>query len=84
MLKFFSYITFYDKLLLVIGTLSAILAGAILPSISLIMGNVADAFTSGGGSSGTDIISNMTFIASYVVLIATTLFTFSYMFFAFW
>jgi ATP-binding cassette subfamily B (MDR/TAP) protein 1 len=84
MFKFFSYITFYDKLLLVIGTLSAILAGAILPSISLIMGNVADAFTSGGGSSGTDIISNMTFIASYVVLIATTLFTFSYMFFAFW
>jgi ATP-binding cassette subfamily B (MDR/TAP) protein 1 len=81
--KFFTYITFYDKLLLVFGTISAILAGAILPSVSLIMGNVADAFTS-GGSGGTDIISNMSFIASYVVLIATTLFTFSYLFFAFW
>ena len=82
--KFFTYITFYDKLLLVFGTISAILAGAILPSVSLIMGNVADAFTSGGGSGGSDIISNMSFIASYVVLIATTLFTFSYLFFAFW
>ena len=82
-MKFFTYITIYDKLLLFIGTLSAILAGAILPSISLIMGNVADAFTS-GGSSGDDIISNMSYIASYVILIATSLFIFSYLFFAFW
>ena len=74
-----------DKLLLAFGTLSAILAGAILPSVSLIMGNVANAFTQGGGGgSGSDIISNMSFIASYVVLIATSLFTFSYLFFAFW
>ena len=62
--------------------LSAIIAGAILPSVSLIMGNVATAFT--GDSSGGDIISNMSFISSYVVLIATSLFVFSYLFFAFW
>ena len=61
------------------------IAGAILPSVSLIMGNVATAFSGGGSSSsGGDIISNMSYIASYVVLIAMTLFTFSYMFFAFW
>ena len=82
--KFFKYLRPYDKVLLAFGTLSAVCAGAILPSISLIMGNVADAFTSGGGSSGSDIISNMSFISSYVVLIATSLFTFSYLFFAFW
>ena len=29
-------------------------------------------------------MSNMSFIASYVILIATSLFTFSYVFFAFW
>ena len=45
LLKFFTYITLYDKLLLFIGSLSALLAGAILPSISLIMGNVASAFS---------------------------------------
>jgi hypothetical protein len=38
---FFRYIKGFDKLLLVIGTFSAILAGMILPSISLIMANVA-------------------------------------------
>ena len=83
-LKFFTYITFYDKFLLFIGTLSSILAGAILPSVSLIMGNVANAFTSGGGGDSGDIISNMSFIASYVFLIATSLFLCSYLFFAFW
>ena len=83
-LKFFTFITFYDKFLLFIGTLSSILAGAILPSVSLIMGNVANAFTSGGGGDSGDIISNMSFIASYVFLIATSLFVCSYLFFAFW
>ena len=82
-MKFFTYITAYDKLLLFVGILSAMLAGAILPSVSLVMGNVADAFTS-GGSGGGDIISDMSFIASYVILIAASLFIFSYMFFAFW
>ena len=63
------------------------LAGAILPSVSLIMGNVANAFTQGGAASsggGGDILSDMSFITSYVVLIATSLFIFSYAFFAFW
>ena len=61
------------------------LAGAILPSISLIMGNVATAFSGGDPSeSGGDIISEMSYIASYVVMIAVSLFVFSYLFFAFW
>ena len=84
LLKFFTYITLYDKLLLSVGMLSAICAGAILPSISLIMGNVATAFSGGDDQqSGSDIISDMSYIASYVVLIATSLFVFSYLFFSF-
>lgn len=45
LLKFFTYLTLQDKFLLVSGTITAILAGGILPSISLIMGNVASAFS---------------------------------------
>ena len=81
--KFFSYLTGYDKLLLFIGSFAAILAGAILPSVSLIMGNVASAFSE-GSSGGGDIISNMSEIASYVIMISVSAFLFSYMFFAFW
>jgi hypothetical protein len=47
------------------------------------MGNVAVAF-SGGSSSGASITSQMSVIASIVMLIALSLFIFSYMFFAFW
>ena len=62
------------------------LAGAILPSISLIMGNVASAFTQPAGSSetGGDVISDMSYIVSYVILIAVSMFVFSYIFYAFW
>lgn len=80
-MTFFRYMGPFEKTLFGIGTVSAILAGMILPSISLIMANVAQAF-SGGSSSG--VSGNMNFIASYVIIIAVGLFTFSYMFFSFW
>ena len=48
------------------------------------MGNVAAAFSgSGSAQEGGDIITNMGFIATYVIMIATSLFLFSYLFFAF-
>ena len=82
--KFFKYMNTTDRILLGVGTFCALLAGFILPSISLIMGNVAEAFSGGSGDSPEDIMNEMNFIASYVILIATALFTFSYVFFAFW
>ena len=48
--KFFSYMTSQDKLLLYVGTFAAIMAGAILPSISLVMGNVAAIFSNSSTS----------------------------------
>jgi hypothetical protein len=63
---------------------SAVLAGAILPSISLIMGNVATAFT--GDTTNTDpdssLISQMNYIVTYVILISMGEFVFSYLFYA--
>ena len=82
--KYFTYLTTTDKVLLYAGTASAILAGAILPSISLVMGNVAVAFSGGSGGSSVNILSQMSVIASVVMLIALSLFVFSYIFFAFW
>lgn len=83
--KYFTYLTFHDKILLGVGTAGAIIAGAILPSISLVMGNVAVAFTGGGSSSSdTNLLAQMGTIASIVMMIAMLLFVFSYIFFAFW
>ena len=49
------------------------------------MGNVAVAFTGGGGAgSDTNLLAQMGTIASIVMMIAFCLFVFSYIFFAFW
>jgi hypothetical protein len=84
--KFFSYLDYRDKFLLVFGTLAAILAGGILPSISLVMGNVAAAFSGHDDPSDSNesILQTMTVIAAIVSLIALSLFVFAYMFYAFW
>lgn len=71
--------TVTDKLLFVVGTLSAIIAGMILPSIAMIMATVAAAFTD-----DSKLNINMNFVASVVVIVACSLFTFAYIFFAFW
>ena len=42
--KFFSFITPQQKLLLVIGTLSAIVAGFLMPAIGLVLGYVTDGY----------------------------------------
>ena len=80
--KFYHNITCSDKLLLVFGTIAAICAGAIAPSIALIMGSVASAFADKSGS--VDLTVNMTQLTEFVVMIATSLFVFAYIFFSFW
>ena len=81
-LKFFSFLSLTDKILLAVGTFAAIIAGAILPSISLVMGNVAVAFS--GGNSPTGLKDVMSLISSLVLIIVGLLFVFCYIFYAFW
>ena len=81
-LKFFSFLSMTDKILLGVGTSAAIIAGAILPSISLVMGNVAVAFS--GGNTPTGLKDVMSLISSLVLIIVGLLFVFCYIFYAFW
>ena len=67
-----------------IGSLASIIAGMILPTIAIIMGSVAEAFTGGNSHHDTNPLSQMNVIVSYVITIAMMLFVFSYIFFAFW
>jgi hypothetical protein len=66
------------------GTVASVLAGAILPSISLVMGNVAAAFSGNSTDGDQSILQTMSVIAAIVSMIALSLFVFSYMFYAFW
>ncbi len=58
------------------------LAGAILPSISVVMGSVAVAFS--GGNTPAGLKDVMTLISSLVMIIVALLFVFCYIFYAFW
>jgi hypothetical protein len=81
--KYFEYCDTKDKLLLAGAVSSAIIAGAILPSISLIMGTVASAFTGGGEPDPENsLISQMNILVTYVILISMGEFVFSYLFYA--
>lgn len=73
-----------DRHLLWFGTLAAVLAGAILPSISLVMGNVAAIFSGDPNQPTSNILQTMAIISIIVSLIALSLFGFSYVLFAFW
>lgn len=75
--------TVKDKLLFAIGTISAICAGLILPSIAIVVASVASLFTDSADRQNVS-VPNMSFIASVIVVVACSLFTFAYMFFAFW
>ena len=67
--------------MLFIGTTAAILAGLLLPSISLVMGSIASNFGSDDPGSMTD---NIAEICRIVAAVAVLVFIFSYVLFAFW
>jgi ATP-binding cassette subfamily B (MDR/TAP) protein 1 len=79
--KYFKYNDRGDNVMLFIGTTAAILAGLLLPSISLVMGSIASNFGSDDPGSMTD---NIASICRIVAAVAVLVFIFSYVLFAFW
>lgn len=80
--KFFKYISGWDRVYLVIGALGAICAGLLLPSISLVMGEVSTAF--GTSNSRADTLALMSTLSVWISIVAVAIFLCSYIFFAFW
>jgi hypothetical protein len=68
--------------MLTVGTIGALIAGILIPSISMIMGSVADAF--GNNTDVSDMSTTISSTAKWIALIAASIFFFGYVFFAFW
>ena len=68
--------------MLMIGTLGALIAGILIPSISIIMGSVADTF--GNKNDIGQMSATIKSTAKWIALIAGSIFFFGYIFFAFW
>lgn len=67
---------------MIFGIIGAVCAGILLPSISLVMGEVTSAF--GQSTSKEETLSIMARLAKIIVVIAIAIFICGYVFFAFW
>ena len=81
--RFFGYNNSRDSMMLFLGVLGAIIAGLLIPSISVIMGTIAGTFGDGklDPAKMSEVISATT---KYVGGVAAGIFFFGYVFFSFW
>lgn len=80
--KFFTYITFKDKLLIIFGTLGALIAGVLLPCISLAFGSITNSFDPSNGPDA--MLDSMKKITLYICLVGIASWVFGYVYYAFW
>jgi len=79
---YFRYLTPTDKLLVTIGSISAIVAGCLLPSMAIIMGEITNTFDP--DNTADDIKDTMSWLAGIISIIGLGLWIFGYMYYAFW
>lgn len=81
--RFFEHNSRKDNIMLLIGTIAAMIAGILLPSIAFIMSQFASSFGKGDldPSAMTDVIGS---VSKIVAAIAVAIWVFAYVFFAFW
>jgi len=79
---FFRYLTLADKFLIGIGSISAIIAGCLMPSMSIVMGEITNTFDP--DNTADEIKDTMGTLAGYISLIGLGLWIFGYMYYAFW
>ena len=87
-LRYFQDLESHDKLLMICGLLGAVIAGVIMPSISLVMANIAMAFSGtkmpDNGEEKQDLAGKIFYVSGLVLCIAAGIAINSYIFFAFW
>lgn len=80
--KFFMFMGPREKLLMIIGTISAIVAGFLLPCISIAMGAVTNSFSP--TNSKDEVLNSMKLICLYICLVGIATWLFGYIYYAFW
>lgn len=82
MSQFFRYMKPRDKLLMTIGSISALIAGFLLPCISLAMGAVTNTFDPKNSKDA--VLDAMKTVSLYICLVGLGTWIFGYIYYGFW
>lgn len=80
--SFFRYLTIKDKLLISIGSISAVCCGCLLPSMSIMLGEVTNAFDP--DNTADEILDTMSWIGWIISIIGACTWITGYFYYAFW
>jgi ATP-binding cassette subfamily B (MDR/TAP) protein 1 len=80
--KFFTFISFRDRCLMYIGIFCSLVAGFLLPCISIAMGEVTNTYDP--RKKPDDVLDDMRLISIYICLTGIATWLFSYIYYAFW
>ena len=73
---FFRYATKQDKFMLVIAVISTIIAGVLLPGLSILLGSITSSFSGSTGYKG--LYDSMKWTTLWIVIVGVVSFIFSY------
>ena len=82
MSQYFRYMNRKDKLMMFIGTVSAIIAGVLMPCISLALGAVTNSFDPRNGKDA--LLIQMRTVSLYICLVGVGTWIFGYIYYGFW
>jgi hypothetical protein len=82
MSQFFRYVHGKDKMLMIVGIVSAIIAGGLLPFVSIAQGEVTNSFDP--IKSPSSIFDRMGRVALVICLVGVGQWFFAYVYYAFW
>ena len=67
---------------MILGTISAVFAGVLVPGISIAQGEITNSFNPALGDDG--ILNSMRFVAIIITLVGVGIWIFGYVYYAFW
>lgn len=80
--KYFTYVRGKDRALMIIGTVSAIVAGCLLPAMAIIMGAILNSF--GYNDNKDEVLESMRWVCLFTCIVGIGIWIFGYIYYAFW
>lgn len=79
---FFRYVTVQDKIMMVIGSIAAVITGVLLPSVGVVVGEVTNSYSQDNNPH--EIHESMQNLVGFICLVSGGIWFFGYVYYSFW